>query len=551
MSKAISIFKKGLFSKHLYKIVCLCACMLIPSALLFYVPKYVSAVLLIWGATILIKDSLSSRSFANASGTVLLMLFILSYTITLVFYTKNQVISTLNVYFWLFVEFFILYSMRETNRNPEQSDMSLRQVNIAASAVALITGVISLVIFFDNLSIVMPDPEGINKYWSIGIVNGRNSGMFNNPIPYSSAMLIGVVASLEVLFSNKSSRKLRVFSVVAILVCFLGIVTSLTRTYYYGLLALLFLTGLIYSLKMLRFKGFSALRALLLSLLIGALVTVAVVGIKQVTQKTLASILDGKRSRIIILNPEKLAGDSKIEESKTTVDNTNGATAEGDESDKTTQSNTLTTPKKTESLTSEIENDIYYDLGLGQKVTLERSEIKRLPSFLYPRDEMWKIALQVIPHSPIFGFTSGNRESSSLEYAKSDYLDSRGKGIVTYHNAYFDIAASAGLLGLALILLFLIYQIIQIARTTWKQYTIGNCAMRAWSYAVCSAYILTHIFFTSMFFGVIVLNNISVCIYFWILMGYIADANETVLENKYDCSIRRLLSIFQKNNLKE
>ena len=166
-------------------------------------------------------------------------------------------------------------------------------------------------------------------------------------------------------------------------------------------------------------------------------------------------------------------------------------------------------------------------------MNLEREELDRLPNFLYPRDELWKIGLQVIPNSPIFGFTSGNRGSSSVEFSDTEYRISHyGRGVNTYHNAYFDIAVSAGLLGLGLMLAFLALQIARTLRVLFTKRLEVSVANTRWALGTTVGYLAVHVLISSMFLGVLCFTNMSVCLYFWITIGYISRINDLALQDR-------------------
>ncbi|MHC1785565.1 MAG: hypothetical protein AB9880_00665 [Christensenellales bacterium] len=624
------IISKTLLNVTLYKTVCICAFMLIPSVFLFFIPKIISAILLLWGAVILLCDLLNGRKFAYSGGSFVLLIFVVGYIITLIFYADHDIISTLNVFFWTISEFFLLYSIQPHGSN-DAIYKNMKNMNFIITIVMLISGLLGLALFLANISIVMPDPEGINRYWSIGIVNGRNSGIFNNPIPYSTAMLIGCVAAVWNLFSSDNKPRAVVFYVIAVIVGFLSIQTTLTRTAIYGLLIFFSLVSFFYYYRVLQKKGYSVTKTIATSIAITLLFTVAIVGVKQASQKIMVSLIGSRESRIIILDQENVvsgmqldgsasnaSADRKLKEievnenigsipagssdkenvvnanentssaennekyieadattSKETVDkyianneiNENTRTVSADNSAEENVASTNEGTSSTENTDidivadvaassesadsaqeehdkSEIEKTIYYSLGLGQKVTLVRSEIDRLPSFLYPRDELWRIAIQVIPNSPIFGFSSGNRMASSKQYGSSDYLNSLVNGVVTYHNAYLDVAVSAGLLGLGTLLAFLLIHTIQTFRVIFSSKLNSVETELVFKYYVACSYVTLHVLFTSNLFGVLAFNNIASCLYFWILLGFVSAINETALGSKGTLSINRVFSRF-------
>jgi hypothetical protein len=168
----------------------------------------------------------------------------------------------------------------------------------------------------------------------------------------------------------------------------------------------------------------------------------------------------------------------------------------------------------------EKEEDLIKNWNLNDDITLERDFASNV---FGTRASLWKVSVDVIKHSPVLGFTSGNRAPTSLQYDTTGYLETKFTGgIETYHNAYVDIAVSAGLLGLAVIAVFIILNIIKSFGVLFSKNNIEDPL----HYGLTAAYCATHVGFISIFFGVIVFSNISSCLYFWLLFGALARMNE-------------------------
>ena len=515
------------FNTTIYKLACVCALMLGPSFLLCFIPQPVSILLLLWGAAILVKDLLTQRNMFKQTGSILLLLFCLGYVVTLLLYAKNDLVSTLHVYCWAIVEFFLLFAIeRKKEHTIDTLAQELYTINVGVSWVALLSGIASLVVFFTKTSIIMPDPEGLNEFWSMGIINGRNSGIFNNAIPCANAMFLGCAAALyNFLAKKKASVASRIFYAVTFLVSLLVTMTTLTRTFIYGMYAFLFVGGFAAAYQHWMQKG-KVLRTLLIAFAVAAVVTGLGVGVAEAGKWAMVKSIESVPMNTIIQGVGDFDG-NKTKEPTETDPSTEPSVTEPTEPSVTEP--TLSQEEKEQQQKDYITNKF----GLQGAVDLEREELKRLPSFLYPRDELWKIALQVIPHSPIFGFTSGNRGSSSVQFSDTDYrVNHYPEGINTYHNAYFDIAVSAGLLGLGLMLAFLALQIARTLRVLFTKRLEVSQANTRWALATTVGYLATHVLISCMFLGVLCFANVSICIYFWIAMGYISRINDLALQDR-------------------
>ena len=467
----------------IYKMVCICAMILTPSVLLWTFPQVISVILLLWGAGILVKDLFTNRNLSKQTGSLLLVLFCLGYVVTLILYAENDLISTLNVYFWAIVEFFLLFAIeRHKEHTPETLAQELYKINIAVSVVTLLSGIASLVLFLTKTSVIMPDPEGLNNFWSLGIINGRNSGIFNNAIPCGNAMFVGCAAALYNFVMCKKGK--------------------VAGKIFYGVYAFSFVAAFYGAYQQWLQKG-KALKATFFAIVIAIGATVACVGVAEAGKWAMVKAVEDVPMNNVILNLE-------------------GFSDSGDSSDSLSQDEE-----------QQLKDHLNQYFGLDGAVDLNREELDRLPNFLYPRDEIWKVGLRVIPHSPIFGFTSGNRESSSVEFGDTQYrIDRWPNGIPTYHNAYFDIAVSAGLLGLGLMLVFLALQIIRTLRVLFSRRLEVDRPQSRWAIGTAVGYLATHVLISCMFLGVLCFNNVSVCVYFWVLLGYVSCINDMTLQDR-------------------
>ena len=416
--------------------------------------------------------------------------FIVSYCITIIFFLKNDIISTFNVFFWMIIEFFILYAFFDRDSIKSIFE-DVRKINVPVSVIALISAVIGIVSILLRITVAMDDPEGLNRMWAFGMYGERNSGHFNNPIPFASCLYIGIIASLWNFVSNlfdkekKHSKLSYVFYAATFVLSYFAMQTTFTRSFVYAAYVAFGAAGFIAG-----YYFFKDNPKLIIRILAALLCLVIVVGgaylLAKVEKVLIPYIANLSDPRVFLL----------------------GETVEGKGKD-----------------------EIITSLGIQAAVPSDRTQFGA--SFLGPRENIWRVALDVIPHSPVLGFTSGNREATSLMYDTTGYCEQSFKtGIPTYHNSYIDIAVSAGLLGLAIMLLFLAFNVFKSFKVIFSKNTrldkhqsvfygllVGGCA--------------AHIGMTSMFLGTLVFNNISCCLYFWVLLGALSACNELLdRENK-------------------
>ncbi len=476
----------------IYKTVAVCTLMLSPAAPLCFIAPALSVVLLSWGAFILLNDFFGQRKFAKAPYSIILLGFILSYCITMVFFIENDIVSTFNVFFWAIIQFFLLYAFVDAKDVKGIFD-ELYKINKMLTIVAFVASVVSLLLIFFRITVFMDDPEGLNRAWIFGVVGERNSGIFNNAIPFASCTFIGFIAALwnlvTKLFKADAKNKKRdvIFYSVSLLVNYVCMQTTFTRSFVYA--AYVAIGAAAFASLFLILKDKKSLVIRILSGTAAAAVLVAVMyGVFFCSKLIIPEIANLSNSKFIILTDE------------------------------------------IEGMTEE---EIKAEFDLADEVTLSRTQYGQ--GFLGPRADIWKVAIDVMPHSPIFGFTSGNRGQTSLEYDSTGYVEKGfpGIGIPTYHNAYIDIAVSAGLLGLAIILIFLGFNIAKTVKALLSEKTELS-RLDSIRYSLLAATAAVHVFIVCMFLGHLLFANVSTCLYFWVILGFLAKANEIIIGKSSD-----------------
>lgn len=491
----------------IYKAVAVCLLILTPAAPFCFVSQPISVVLLLWGAFILVADLMGERRFAKSAYSILLLGFIASYCITLLLFIENDIISTFNVFFWMIIEFFLLYAFFDF-KNIKEVFNEIYKINLPVTVITTLCSVVSLALIIFRITVFMEDPEGLNKAWIFGVVGERSSGIFNNAIPFASCTFIGFVAALwnlvAVIFNKTSKGKklsIGLYS-AAILLNYICLQTTFTRSFVFSAYFAIGCAAFASLFLMLKDKKHLLIR-IGAGLLAAAVLLVAMYGVFAAS-KTVIPLIANKNEAIYI------------------------------------------------NFTDKSDKELIEEYDLSDEVTMDRTQYGE--GFLGPRADIWRVILDVIPHSPVFGFTSGNRGSTSLEYDTSGYVEKGfpNIGIPTYHNAYIDILASAGFLGLAIILLFLALNIASTLKTLFSRKTSFENSS-AIHYSLLAALCAAHIFVVCLFLGHLIFANISTCLYFWVCLGALARANELIRnKNKEKFKVSLITDkLFVRKNKKE
>lgn len=487
-----NILNKFILNTALYKSVAVCALMLTPAAPFCFFAQYISIAMLVWGAAILVCDLLGERKFTKSAYSTVLLGFITAYCITLVLFLENDIISTLNVFFWMIIEFFLLYAFADA-KDLKGIFNELYKINVPITIVATVCSVLSLALILGRITVFMPDPEGLNKAWIFGVVGERSSGVFNNAIPFSSCTYIGFMAALwnllTVVFKKDCKRRVLRITLysAAVLINYISLQTTFTRSFVYSAYVAVGCAAFASLFLILKDKK-NILVRIGSGILAAALLIGVMYGTFIISKQAIPAIANLSEGTFIVLN-----------------DDMQGMT----------------------------EEEIKDEFDLSDEVTMDRTQYGQ--GFLGPRADYWKVILDVFPHSPVFGFTSGNRGSSSLEYDTTGYVEKAhpNTGIPTYHNAYIDIIASAGFLGLGIILFFIGLNVLSTLKVLFGKKT-ALCNRCAIHYSLLAALCAVHVVLVCMFLGHLLFSNISTCLYFWICLGALAKANELIRgkENK-------------------
>ena len=477
-----------LMNTTIYKSVAVCAMMLSPVIFFCFADEIISIVLLAWAAFILVNDLFGERRFMKAPYSVLLLAFIVSYTVTILLHLNNQIAVTFNWYFWLAVQFFVLYAFFD-KKDIKGLAEEMRKINIPVTVVALLCAAAGIAVYLLRISILFPDSSNVEGAVMFGIIRDRNFGVFNNPIPFSCAMYVGIAASIWNLVcglkrdaAQKHKKLSHVYYCVVAVICVIAMHTTFTRTYifaaYFTVAASAVLAFILYSRNNIPF-----IKRLLKGVVCAAALLGVMAGVylaEKVAFPAVASLSSAK-----VYYYDETSHGFNVDMSGNT-----GVTKDD--------------------------------------VTMERTEYGE--GFLGPRAKIWRISLDVIPHSPVLGFTTGNRMSSSIEFDKTGYIETKHQeGIRTYDNAYIDIAVSAGLLGLAIIVTFIAINAVRTLKVVFsKKYTFDSLSDAA-LYSVTALNSCVHALFCCMFLSLLIFAGNSTCIYFWVMLGCLARYNDIIL----------------------
>ncbi len=182
---------------------------------------------------------------------------------------------------WLILHFFGLFAC-DVNREEKEYKKEFTVISIFYLAVFFVMSAVSLVQYIINYSL-----EQYNKEYTrlAGLVWGRLWGVFRDPNYASVFATIAIVLSVYYIRANKN-KLLRTFLCVNIIIQFLYLCLSGSRTGMVALFAVIFFYILFIGLKKLNFKGLLKISlVVILSLLISASSLLLITGVHKINSE--------------------------------------------------------------------------------------------------------------------------------------------------------------------------------------------------------------------------------------------------------------------------
>lgn len=409
----------------------------------------------IFGAFVLLIDFFTDKVLFTAKNKIWLILFLIVMFLSSVLNFKYGILGNIRNLVWTAISFFVLYPT-DKNKNCEKVNKDLRLLSNTLIVVWLLAVSYSLYMFLMQIGYyVYIFPDAFSRQ---GFIENRLFGIFEDPNYAAMTSIIVIMFSIwNILKFCKNKKVLKVFYIVNIVLQFLYIALSGSRTAHLVLCGGVFIFAFFY----LRRKNFclkfgEVLRhsvCFILSILIGASLFITI--------------------------------------------------------DLTTQGLAYA-PLAFTSVSSQSNNSS--EIKKLKPIEMERGDLKDNDDISSCRMKIWKSAFELFLSKPVFGTSPRNMR----DYAKSEYpnnfIGQRGYAV---HNIYIDVLTSTGILGALVLLVFVIKYLIFVFRYLFEKvenkkhyFDVLFCVVIAGMIAA-SALSLSEIFFV---------NTISV-LFFWLLLG--------------------------------
>lgn len=377
---------------------------------------------LIIGFTVCLHNLITIKKFKKDKLLGFLLLFILTYVISIFFNFSYGYYDNLRTLVWFTMLVFIAYL-----NNSMHDDKSK---NLYTIILVYLLGVFILNIFSfytmlsGTWSFVLPEVSQTAPVYYLGFVWGRLYGVYWDANIGATMCAICIILSLELII--KSNKKwMQLFAVISIILSFFYIVFSDSRTGLLGLVA-----GLFFWFLLRVFKSKSVIVNLCKVFSIVVIIIGANFGFKS------------------LFNYLQEQGITHIEV-HTVEDNTftnydinqnlNGVATE-DKQTKSNQANVESSKVTTEQQPKENEKkDQANNVGRSDEY---KSDVSNR------RFDIWKSAIEIFKTKPLFGITHNNVIKYTKENLPNTYIiNNNHQEFDSMHNTFLDILVSQGLFG--------------------------------------------------------------------------------------------------------
>lgn len=167
------------------------------------------------------------KIYIDYKNVKVLILFMISYVISSLIYSKYGVVANFKYAVWMFIQFFVLYTF-DVNREKKSIIKEFKVVSIAIIIVTTIISLISLGLMFGGYSSFYTAPN--NEVYVMGIASwGRLYGIVTDPNYMSVLAATGILLSCYFIQTYKT-KKMIIANVLSIIIQCLFIAFAGSRT---------------------------------------------------------------------------------------------------------------------------------------------------------------------------------------------------------------------------------------------------------------------------------------------------------------------------------
>lgn len=428
-------------NKILYKVLFLVM-------LLFMAIPYFNTILspyfkifLVWGGIYIVYDFLKGYRFWEDRAIMLLLAFCAAYGISILVNRTTEFIPNIKALAYM-VLVFMLFFGQDGRRS---RDEILTELDILTKVVVIVTFVFSVVCFltfFFYMDYVYIAGDTVAR---IGMKNHRLWGLYN-PNTGGALNVISILLSCGMLTVVLRSKKEKIFLWINVLIQFVCLVLSGSRTSLYALMI-----GGAAGMFLWQFQK----KKNMISCILAAAVVLAGAYLGNII---IPVVLDDVPKAGIYLSENLVKEQKAVDEDELiSADEKNGNTQEIKASDKNGA-------EKEESSSEE-------SLSEAERLAAEQSarEKKRgSGGVLSGRTILWEAGVKAWMESPVFGVTREGMYASAVKHIENSawHPDLKAGGL---HNGYLTALVCSGIIGVMILAMFFIYTGKTLVMLLWKR----------------------------------------------------------------------------------
>ena len=411
--------------------------------------------LIVLGIVIMTIDFFTFCIMLKTKYSIFLTLFYCACMLSVIINRNYEPIANIKVIAWMLIQTFVFAAVDRT-LSREHHRRHFRYIAESVSFVWFSFSLCSIIMFFMHYQETLPNTETMMGYLRVGFVEGRLFGVFTDPNYASTCVLFTMAMLLSNMFMKKESLPCKIYHIIVLLVDYLYVLLSRSRT---SELCLIIVVAVI---AFFAAKRLSEKRALptVAKLAVMVLSAVLVAFGTTVVCNTVNSVAD---SVYIALKRE-----------------------EG-------------MPKEQEKI---LEEEVKRPDTQKEDVTNNRLKI-------------WSDYFEVFKQNPIFGTGPRNGLSYAQENMPDSYIVQQK---YQYHNGYIAILVGTGIVGSALIMLYIVLVSKKLLLYLWKTSKEKN---NNYLPVLMLSSILIIGATSAVPLHILFFNNSALDAIFWFVLGYV------------------------------
>ncbi len=228
--------------------------------------------LIVIGLFIIAADMFSFGIMLKTKYSTVLVLFFCACACSVLFNLKYDPVGNVKVIMWMLVQTFVFAAI-DREQSAEHHKKYFGCITESVGLVWFVGCLISVAMFFCGYSEYIENASVTVGYYRLGFVDGRLFGVFTDPNFTAVCVLFCMAMTLSRIFSKKHALPVRIYHIVVLVVDFLYVLLSRSRTAHLGMIAAAFVVVFFLIKRLCENKGIGTIKKIL-AMCIGAILSV-------------------------------------------------------------------------------------------------------------------------------------------------------------------------------------------------------------------------------------------------------------------------------------